>query len=399
MVKYLEKISGFEEERPIVELPTLIIIGIIFMSFCFALSVLFLPWYLSLFLFIGLCLSISVFFNLYLGILIFLVGAFFHPTYWFPQLQAFHPARSLAIGVLFIWGFHTLFYRDFRFVKAPQIFFLIGFLIIALISTFNQYFDFCFGHFLEFGTKAFVLYFAIANLVKSRGQVIFFSWFLVTIGLVLAMIGIYQYINHIGVVYREEGILRISGLAEDPNLFAMDLATIIPVGIGLFFAGSDKLKKMIILCITFLMAVTTILTFSRAGFLQLSTVLFFSVGLRAFRKNKFLTFITILLVVLMVLPLVPEKYWQRMQTMTNLSDPAIGKRISGWIVGTELIIENPIRGVGLGIFRYKFAEHALSSANVPYKERLDAHNTYIHTAAEIGIFGLFFRSLVVGFII
>ena len=130
-----------EEEKPIIEFPAVVIMGIIFSSFCLVLTILFLPWHLSLFLFLGLCLAIVVFFNLYIGILIFLIAAFLHPTYWLPQLQAFHPSRLLAIAVFFIWGFHTVVYRDFKIIKAPQNFLIIVYMGLTFIASLRN-FDF-----------------------------------------------------------------------------------------------------------------------------------------------------------------------------------------------------------------------------------------------------------------
>lgn len=378
------------DEKPIVEFPAIVNICLIVLAFTIGISILFLPPLVSIMLVVGLCLGVAIFFNLYIGLLIFLIGAFFHPTYWLPQLQAFHPARFLAIGVVFIWAFHILIYRDFKFVKAPQNIVFLLFLGIAFISTFfSPYFDYTFSYFIEFGVKAFVLYFLIINLVKSQKQVVFFSYFLIVIGFLLSLIGIYQYINHIGVVYKDEGILRIAGLAEDPNLFAMDLITIIPIGFAMFFSNNTtKFLKIMIALVIILLIITTILTYSRAGFLQLSIVLFLAVGVRMFKKNKVLTILTFLMILMITLPLVPAKYWERIQTITNFDDPAIGKRLSGWQIGLQMFSENPIKGVGLGLFRYEFFEHALASPDVRYKQPLDAHNTYIHTAAEIGIFGL-----------
>jgi O-antigen ligase len=379
------------DERPIIEFPTIVKICLIMLSFMIGLSVLFLPPLISIMLVVGISISIAIFFNLYIGLLIFLIGAFFHPTYWLPQLQAFHPARLLAIGVVFIWAFHILIYRDFKFVKVPQNYIFLLFLCIAFISTFfSPYFDYTFSYFIEFGVKAFVLYFLIINLVKSQKQVVFFSYFLIIIGFLLSLIGIYQYINHIGVVYKDEGILRIAGLAEDPNLFAMDLITIIPIAFAMFFSNRAIFIKIMISFVIILLIVTTVLTYSRAGFLQLSIVLFLAVGVRMYKRNKILTVATFLIIIMIALPLVPGKYWERIQTMTNFDDPAIGKRLSGWQVGLQMFSENPIKGVGLGLFRYEFFEHALASPDVRYKQPLDAHNTYIHTAAEMGTFGLLF---------
>lgn len=387
-----------EEEKPVIEFPTLITIGTIFISLCLALSVLFLPWYLSLSLFLGLCLAVAIFFNLYIGILVFLVGAFLHPTQWIPALRDFNPALFLAFGVLFIWGIHALIFRDFQLVKAPQNLVLIGFLALAFISTFNIYSDISFDSFFQIGSRAFVLYFAVVNLIKKRNQIISFYWFLVIIGLVLALIGIYQYTHHIGNLYEGEQILRVSGVAADANVFALDLTMIVPVAIGLFFGSSRKLSKIFIAAVVFLIVVTIIFTYSRAGFLQLGTVLLFSVGLKFFRKNRFLTIIISLSLIMMLIQLVPPAYWQRIQTMNKFDDPAVQARLVGWASGIGMAFENPIKGVGFGVFRYAFIDYAMAHGyfgQPSYTLPLEAHNLYIQTAAEVGLLGLIFFMMLV----
>jgi len=376
-----------EEEKPIIEFPTLVKIFMAFMALGAGLSLLFLPWYIALFLFIGLALTVAIFLNLYIGILIFLVGAFFHPTYWFPQLQALHLARNLAFGVLFLWGFHTIIYRDFRLVKAPQNIFMLLFFSLAFCTTFRA-FDYTFSYFLEFSAKALVLYFAIANLIRKRQEIIFLVWFLVGISFISALVGIYQYIHGIGVYYAEEGIVRISGLAEDANVYAMDLAISLPMAIALFFCYEKPIVKIITAGIVSILIVTIILTYSRAGLIQLLSVLFFSVGIRIFQKRKLLGTLAFIAAMVIFLPLVPEKYIERAKTITQFSDPAIGKRLAGWKVGLGLISEHPFSGVGFGMFRYTFLLRAVTTEDTPYKQALDAHNLYIHTGAEMGIGGL-----------
>lgn len=385
-----------EEERPIIEFPTLVVLAIAFSAFCVGLSLVFLPWQIALFLFLGLCLAIAVFLNLYVGILIFLIGAFFHPTYWFPALQELHLARNLAFGILFIWGLHTIIYRDFRLIKAPQNFLIIAFFSLGFATTFKA-FDLSFPYFLEFSSKAMVLYFAIVNVVRKRKEVIFLIWFIAGISFVLALIGIYQYTHNIGVYYPAEGLLRVRGLAEDPNLFAMDLVISLPIVIGLFFCYRLILVRAIGAGIISVLIVTTILTFSRAGAIQLMSALFFSLGVRIFKKRKFLGVLTFVAALVIFIPLIPQKYWARIQTTTKFSDPAVDMRLVGWKVGLEMMRENFFTGVGFGMFRPRFFEKAISSAEIPYKQTLDAHNVFIHTGAEMGIGGLLLLLLLLFF--
>ena len=388
-----KKTAHLEEEKPLLELPALIKVLISFFALCLGASFLFLPWQIVLFLFLGMVLGIVVFLNLYIGILVFLAGAFFHPTYWFTSLQELHPARYLALGILFIWGFHIIIYRDFKLVKTPQNILMIAFFSLAFLTMLNSYFDFSVTYFIEIASKALVLYFVIANLVKTRREAIFLIWFLVVISYISALAGIYQYVHHVGVYYEKEGILRITGFSEDPNFFAMDLVVTLPLAIGLFFYYRHFLVKVLSALIVLCLIAATILTFSRAGLIQLLSVLLFSVGIRILKKRKLLAIASFLLAVVIFIPLIPQKYWERIQTIANFSDPAIVMRLDCWKTGLAMIADHPIAGVGFGQFRIGFLEKSMAVAGgsdvvgTTFKGFLDAQNLFIQTCAELGLIG------------
>jgi len=395
MQEYLDRTSKqHSEESPLLEFPTLVKIAIAFLAFCLGASFWILPWYVVSFLFVGLCIGLAIFLDLYIAIIVFIIGTFFHPTYWIPQLQELHLARNLAFGILLIWGFHVIIYRDFKITKAPQNILIAVFFLIGLLSTFKE-FDYSFPFFLEVSSKALALYFTVANLIKTRKQLLFLVWFLVFINFISAIVGIYQYTHHIGVFYEPEGILRISGFAEDANVYAMDLVISIPLAIALVYACKRVSVKAMLTGIILIIVVATILSFSRAGLMQLATVMFLSVGMRMIKKNKFIGILTMVIMLAAAIPLVPQKYWERASTITQFSDPAIGKRLAGWKVGTDLFMENPLSGVGFGMFRYEYFMKSITSSDVRFKMGLDAHNLYIHTAAETGVFGLTFLVLLI----
>lgn len=386
------------EEKPIIEFPTLVRILLILMFFCIGLSFLFLPPPIVFLLFVGLCVSIAIFMNLYIGIIVFLVGMLFHPTRWFPQLQAYHPALLLALGVLFIWGFHILIFRDFRLIKVPQNFFILVFMALVFVSSLRN-FDYIFSYFLDFSAKALILYFAISNLVRTKNQIVGLVWTLIVLNVILCLIGFYQYAHGIGEVYAKEGILRIRALAEESNYFAMDLTIAISLAFGLFYGHKGRpILKIVIIGAIFLFALTTIFTFSRAGFIQLVVVFILSFWLRVFKKNKVLAILIGLILFFALVPLVPQKYWARTSTIMNFQDPSIQRRLTGWTSGIGMMFQHPVKGVGFGVFRFGFLEYAYEKGYLGqtyFNEPLDAHNIYIQTGAELGVFGLILLLLLI----
>jgi len=378
----------FLDEKSLIELPALIWSILIICCLLLAFSLLFFECYIVLFLFLGFCLTIAIFFNLYIGILIFLAGAYLHPTTFFPVLQQFHIARNLAFGVLFIWIFHTVIYRDFSIVKAPQNLIIIAFSILFFSSSLRE-FNYSFPIFLELMSKAVILYFAVANIVKSRRQSIILIGTVIILGAISASVGLYQYTHHIGL--RISSGVRIFGTTENPNILASELVFLVPLLICLFVNQKKIMVKGLIVLIAFLVMVAIVLTFSRAGAIVLLFVLFFSIKNFVFKKQRIslavLYTLSVMIVgMLLILPFLPEQYLERLQTITNLEEISVRSRLEAWKIASEITIENPFLGAGPGLFPFEFGLKALSSPEIKTRFMLlHAHNLYLNVSAECGI--------------
>ena len=148
--------TALEEERPLIEFPTLIKIAIGFGALLIGLSLLALPWYLALALFMVVAGMIAIFFDPYVGLIAFLIGALIHPLEFFSEyFTSMHVSTILALVVMFIWAFHIIVYRDFKMVNAKQNILVVLFGLALFLSTF-EYFDFSFPQFVDFA-KLFIL--------------------------------------------------------------------------------------------------------------------------------------------------------------------------------------------------------------------------------------------------
>ena len=93
----------------------------------------------------------------------------------------------------------------------------------------------------------------------------------------------------------------------------------------------------------------------------------------------------------------PQEYWSRAKSITDVNDVAIRSRLTAWQLGWQMIKENPFRGVGFGAFKYEHLKEALTSPDVKggYQAALYAHNSFIEVAAEAGIFAFIFLILLI----
>jgi len=76
----------------------------------------------------------------------------------------------------------------------------------------------------------------------------------------------------------------------------------------------------------------------------------------------------------------------------DVSSDSLGYRLSFWRAGLQMFRENPLIGVGVGQFRYRFADYA----TIQFLRQPDAHNIYVEQLAETGLVGFALFLWVIG---
>src|SRR5262249_20077159 len=125
-------------------------------------------------------------------------------------------------------------------------------------------------------------------------------------------------------------------------------------------------------------AVAILFTYSRSGFLALTA----SCGLliwKATRGRRVKTLLPVAVLAAVLLVSLPGKYMTRLSTIFNPeTDPtnSAQEREGHMLRAAEVAIQRPIIGVGMGNFHI----YAINE--------MRAHNSYLETAAELGVTGL-----------
>lgn len=381
------KIKSYrEEEKPLVEFPFIIKFSMVFLFFCLGLSILVLPWFVPVILFLGLCFFIGIILNPLVGIILFLLSAYLHPLTFAPiELVRSHPATVAAFFILIAWGFHVIVYRDFKLPKTSQLFFWFSFLIISIFSAFSHW-DQSKDVFLEL-LKVLIPYFLIVNLIKTKKQFLMILFLILILTLVSAIFGIQQQIQKVGEHISEE-MVRSEGLEGNPNYFSMNLVLLVPLTIGLFQYYRSFVIKGSLVAFLLIFIVCIVFTFSRAGMLGLSVVLLISLW-RFFISRKQILSITIILIAVTALLLsVPSEFWERAISITDTKDFSIKGRIDGFLVGSRMMFAHPFIGVGMGRWHFEYWPIAFSSLDVETKSSSTSHNVFIEIGSEMGAIAL-----------
>lgn len=228
-------------------------------------------------------------------------------------------------------------------------------------------------------------YFVVAQLVSSSKNVRWFLYILVSIGGVLGLHGLYQYVTKAEmpsywVDRLEAGITtRVFSIIGSPNILGSLMVLIIPIAISLFFSETKLLKKLFFVSVTLAMSATLIFTSSRSAWIG------FVVAMAVFFWLKDKRLIVVLALVILAAYLFVPTVANRVNYLISpeyMVSSASGGRIARWTIAIEAIKQHPFFGLGLGQFGGAVAQNF----KIPNAFYVD--NYFLKIATEMGIIGL-----------
>ena len=245
-------------------------------------------------------------------------------------------------------------------------------------------------------SKILLISFVIANVSRTSWRMrVFMIFFLACFALYPARGTL---VNYFVIRYTTFGRALWNYIYANPN----DLAalTYFPLAVAVAVAVSEPKGwiKRAALIGTAILPLIILVTQSRGALIGLvaSSLIFFVIHSRGRRVKSFLIAAAVGIV---LLPFVPSSAWKRFGAMVNLTstttiayaDPegSAEARYNIWRVAGAIIKENPITGIGLGVYP---RAHAMYSVRVGVPRTAigfkDTHSTYLNVAAETGVPGL-----------
>lgn len=228
-------------------------------------------------------------------------------------------------------------------------------------------------------------FFIIFNMVRTKKEIKNIVIVIMVVMTTVALMAIKDYID-IGQVSRLERA-RVGGITAQPNILAAFFVYYMFLFAGFMLVYWRNFKYWL-LFFPFLACFRGIqVTFSRGGY-----VAFAAAALAiAFFKNKILWVCLILVFILALLNpiLLPKGIAYRLastfdneqvyaHSVDEIVDKSSQRRIEAWKGGMLMIKQKPLFGFGYGLFPYLIPHYA------PVRS-MDAHNTYILIAVEMGI--------------
>lgn len=260
--------------------------------------------------------------------------------------------------------------------------------------------------------KGFVIFLLVTLLAARPERVRAGAWALVTGGLVLAGVALFQvatgaYETDFGGIARIEYVPvyddvmeeRVAGPVGDPNFFAQILVLVVPVALVLAWKERNRWLRRLAGGTAAAVAAAALFTYSRGGALALGVVAACAVfGARPTRRRVATG--AILLVAGLVL--IPSDFTRRLATLGQLLpgrervdeiDTSFQNRWLQAQVAWEIFVDHPLVGVGAGnytVHYYDYADEIGSAAPEYDKAGGDhyPHNLYLEIASELGFVGL-----------
>ena len=189
---------------------------------------------------------------------------------------------------------------------------------------------------------------------------------------------------------------RVGGLIGHPNLLAIFLAMLMPIGITTLFSGI-KPKYKFLIAITVLMGIAAlVLTLSRSGWIafMLAFVTLMSVSFthpKLKRKYVFARLFIIVSIVVMVAALSGPIY----KRLTQSDSGAVSFRWEFMEIALEMAVDKPLLGHGLNSFVWHMPPYTIWQSLAGVQNNFDSiadwpvvHNIYLLVWSEQGTLGL-----------
>lgn len=234
-------------------------------------------------------------------------------------------------------------------------------------------------------------------------------WTLLTIGLFLGALSVFQYVtgtfsaNYGGFAKAEFHNIagstsgyRLTGPIGDANFFGQIIVVLIPIAIERMLHERKVGLKILAALVGVLCTLTVIFTFSRGAFLAAVVGMAFLFLIYPPRALQLVVFIGLGII---MMTFIPSTYYDRILTLEDLipnqsgkidvwSDTAIQGRANHLLTGWAMFRANPIFGIGLSNASTRYPEFSKEVGLAPSGSNRTLHNLYLEVMAETGIVGL-----------
>jgi putative inorganic carbon (HCO3(-)) transporter len=303
----------------------------------------------------------------------------------YPHRLTFGFAHNMPVA--FIAGATTLLVFLFAKAKyefprnAPAILMVAFFAwnCVTSLASFNDP-DMVFGLWLKVA-KIQVMLFVTMMLLSGRQHIVWLVW------VIALSVGFYGFKGGIYTLVKggDGQVIGPPGSFIEPNNeLGVALVMVVPLLYFLFSTAGNRWVRLGLLAAALLTMVAILGTYSRAAFLAVAIMVFFM----AMKSNRRILTVGVMVGVLVgMASFLPDKWSDRMQSISTYQDNSSQTRLDAWRMIWSLALDHPITGGG-----YRVTENEKTwerYAVTEYKRALAPHSNYFQVLAEHGFVGLF----------
>lgn len=285
---------------------------------------------------------------------------------------------SFIVAIVMFLGYFLNERKRFylREIRNHLLVILTGLVILSVLVNYTME-GLAEGKYAEFSKIILIAIFTV-TLVDERWKLRVMAWTIaLSLGFYGAKCGIFGFLG--GEVFQGPG-----GLLLDNNDFSLAMVMNLPFLFYLSMEEKNRAVKLALRGVAVLTVATIVATHSRGGFLALVTV-YTLITIRS--RYKLLGFGAALAAAVLFVIFIPPEYVERLKTITDVKETSAASRLVAWAAAFRMIKANPVFGVGLGNFIFRYTEFAsreevlaATGGFVPHV----AHNSYLQIWAEGG---------------
>ena len=216
-------------------------------------------------------------------------------------------------------------------------------------------------------------------------------------GLLVAGIGLSQYLTGQNLITAEGGVMRLRSVYGSPNNVGLYLGRLLPIAAAIALLGRHPVRRIAYGLAALILLVTIGLSFSRGAILlgvpaALVVILLFWQGRRMWIALAGLA-------ALGLLALIPLSQNPRFAELLNRGTGPTFFRLNLWRSSLQMVLDHPLTGVGLDNFLYEYRGRYIAPAAWQDPNLSHAHNWLLDFAARLGLPGLAAALALIGLLI
>src|SRR3954454_24112880 len=259
----------------------------------------------------------------YVWMLAFTALLFFRPQDQIPGLEALHLSEVTAIGGLAAMAVRRMSLgQTVAHVNAEVIAIVALGGIIVLTLPFSIWPGGSAHVFTDIYVKIILIFALMMSTITSPRRVRQVTWIMITASGYIGARAVFDYVRGVNLVEGDRVRGAVGGMFENPNDLALNLVTFLAPALFIILNDRKPSRRMFAALLAAAMLAAIVCTKSRSGFLGLlamgTVVMYYTARAKPAAVG------VVMLAGLMALPVMPDSFWNRMDSIMNAEEDQTG---------------------------------------------------------------------------